>query len=166
MRRCAAALKRLAGSAGRSRVAVGVLLLAVAALLIWRSAGAGRHAHAARQALAGGDLQAARSHLEAAQRMQPGDAEDLYLLGRTLRRLGELPQADRWLSEAERAGWDADEIRHQRKLALVQSGQFDRAQSYLQAMLQHGADDELAAEIYEAIAQGHLSSYRLADASL
>lgn len=118
----------------------------------------------ARHALAEGRIDDALTQLVSAESLQPDRPELLFLLARANRRANHLQSALEYLNRAEKAGWSADEIRQQRSLLLVQSGQFGRAERFLETALRRGVDDQLAEEIYEALAKGYLKTYRLGDA--
>ena len=61
--------------------------------------------HAARKALSDGQPARAEALLRKAERLQPSRAETLFLLGRALRRGGELDAAASYLDRARQAGW-------------------------------------------------------------
>lgn len=141
---------------------VGVLLAAAG----WRWAYFAWQVRTAQQALTAGELPRALEALNSAERLRPGQAEVLFLLARAHRRAGDLEEVPDLLARAEQAGWPSEDLRNQRYLAMVQSGAFHQAEPYLRDVLRRGCEDELAYEIYEAIAKGYLSTYRFQDALL
>jgi tetratricopeptide (TPR) repeat protein len=122
--------------------------------------------HAARQALAGGQSAQAAALLRKAERLRPNRAETLFLLGRALRRSGELEAAASYLERAQKEGWPENEVRLQKQLLLTQTGAFSQAGDFLSEVLRKGVDDDTAEEIYEARAKGFYSTFRLPDALL
>lgn len=118
----------------------------------------------ARAALTKSDIEAALSHLESAEELDPNHPEVLYLLGRAYRRNDQMKKVIPYLQRAGDEGWPEKDLRDQRFLTLVQVGRFDHAEAYLKKVLENGAEDDLAEEIYEALAKGYLKTYRLADA--
>ncbi len=137
------------------------LIVAAVAWPWWRASG---HLQAARRALGRGDLQAAVSELQAAARLQPQRAEVQYLLAVVDRRAGRLGDFERRLRAAGRRGWPVDDLQLQRSLAAAQVGDLQAVEGPLQATVESGAPDDVAQEIYEALAKGYLTSYRLRDA--
>ncbi len=153
--------------ARRVRFAVIAALMTVsAAALLWRPAVVWWQLRTARHQLRDGDINAALVTLDGAQRLSPGSAEVLFTLGRAHRRAGDLKQAMPYLQRAFEAGWSPEDLRHQRYLAMIQTGRMDDAEPYLNEVLSTTTDDEIACEVYEAIARGHMSAYRFQDALL
>jgi tetratricopeptide (TPR) repeat protein len=118
----------------------------------------------ARQTLRQNAPSEALSILLRAERHQPERPELLFLLGRVHRQLGNFREASHYLLQAEQRGWNQEDLRHQRILAELQSGNVEFADEYLQELLRSGASDERALEFFAAHAQGLLRLYRLADA--
>jgi tetratricopeptide (TPR) repeat protein len=143
---------------------VGLLLVVVAAVVAWPWWRASGLLQSARQALIRGDLAAAVSDLEAAARLQPQRAEVHYLLAVADRRTGRLADFERRLRAARRQGWSDQDLELQRWLAAAQAGDLQTVERPLQAMIEGGAADDVAQDIYEALAKGYLASYRLRDA--
>jgi tetratricopeptide (TPR) repeat protein len=141
-----------------------LLLIALIGVGNWRWSYVTWQIQAARHTLRQGDANQALEILVRAERFQPERAELLYLLGRAYRQVGKFDSAARYLNLAERGGWDAKELRHQRTLAQLQLGNVEQAEAYLQEILQDGASDERAREFFAAHAQGLLRNYRLSDA--
>ena len=108
-------------------------------------------------------VQVALRQLDLAAGDEPPDAPELlYLLGRASRRAGSFEKGLEYLQMAESAGWDKDLVQQQRRLAFFQRGRID--EGALDRLLQQNASDELAYEVYEALAKGYLFSYRFTDA--
>lgn len=112
-----------------------------------------------------GDVQAALDTLHAVQGTQIVDSPELlFLLGRAHRRAGDFEKGMKYLQQAEASGWDAEAVEQQRFLAQVQRGRIDFKDSSLNQLLQKNSSDDLAYEVYEALAKGYLFSYRFSDA--
>ncbi len=143
-----------------------VALGAVAALAVlgWPWARATRLLTAARQALRAGDPATAFGLLQTAEGIQPRQADVQYLLAVAARRTGRLDRFEPHLEQAESLGWDPTEIARQRALAAAQSGNVAAVQEPLSEAIEQGAPDDVAEEIYEAFAKGHLATYRLREA--
>jgi tetratricopeptide (TPR) repeat protein len=122
------------------------------------------HLAEARRALAAGDPQTALRFLQAAQRIGPERAEVAYLLAVANRRAGLLDPFALYLSRAAELGWSRDDIQRQAWLAIAQAGDVPSVKQRLMEVVTEGASDEVAEEVYEAVARGHLVAYRLRDA--
>jgi tetratricopeptide (TPR) repeat protein len=144
-------------------VAVGMVLVAAVGFgcrqgyLLWQI-------HAARAALSAGAPDRALAALRKVETLAGENGEVLYLLGRASRRAGRLEDVYPYLDRALQAGWPEADIRHQRYLALVQSGNFQQSAAYQNEVLQKGVDDDLAEEIYEARVKGFMANYDLKEA--
>jgi tetratricopeptide (TPR) repeat protein len=152
------------GRRWRFAVALAVFFLAATfgareGFLLW-------HIRSARASLSSGSPDRALDALHKITRLAGENAEVLFLLGRASRRADKLDAVYPYLDRAVRAGWPEDEVRHQRYLTLVQSGNLDQAGSYLEEVLRKGVDDDLAEEVYEARTKGFLTIYNLKDALL
>jgi tetratricopeptide (TPR) repeat protein len=90
-------------------------------------------------------------------------AKQQFLLGRAVRRIGNIDVALEHFATAEQLGFDKDEIRHQRQLVLFQRGHLEQSQE-LNRLLRQDLPDDRAYEVYEALAKGYLFSYRFKDA--
>ncbi|MEO2016841.1 MAG: tetratricopeptide repeat protein [Fuerstiella sp.] len=132
----------------------------------WRWVWVSWQLHVAQQQLRSGELDAALATMKSAEQIQPERPELLFTLGRAHRRAGNLQQAMPYFLRAFEGGWSAEDVRHQRYLAVIQTGRFDQAGPYLQDVLATKTEDELAYEVYEAIARGHMSTYHFKDALL
>jgi tetratricopeptide (TPR) repeat protein len=145
---------------------IGMLALALLALLIARwEAIFPSDITLARQALERREFDDAITALSHAERMRPASAQVQYLLAVAHRRSRHVEMAAKHLSAAERLGWNADDIRRQRLLLDAQAGKIKEVEGQLAELLQQGADDSVAEEIYEGMASSYLSSYYLADAN-
>lgn len=144
------------------------LALAISALAGWRSLYATWQIRTARALLNQGGterIEFALRRLEAAEEVEnSARPELLYLLGRASRRAGRIEKAFEYLRRAERLGWPAGEVRQQIDLALIQRARFEDAESRLQKLLSRGTSDELAYEVYEALAKGYMHAYRFDEA--
>jgi tetratricopeptide (TPR) repeat protein len=136
----------------------------VLAALGWPWARVTRLLTASRQALRAGDPDTALDLLQAAEGIQPRRAEVQYLLAVASRRAGRLDQFESHLDQAESLGWNAEDIARQRALAAAQSGNVAAVEQPLSDAIDEGAPDDVAEEIYEAFAKGHLATYRLREA--
>lgn len=160
-------IKRLLPKSTRGKAAGFSLLVVVfVGLFGWKWALVSWRIRSARELLNAGDIEQALARLETAESLQPERAELLYLLAKAHRRADQYDRFTEYLERAEAAGWSADDLRTQRYLALVQIGQFDRAEPFLEETVKSGASDELAEEFYEAKAKGCLRTYRLIDARI
>ncbi len=159
-----------AAPAGRRRAlrrlvwGLGVLGIVVASAFGWPWARVTRMLTAARHALSSGDPSAARESLAAAERIQPNRAEVQYLAAVASRRADRLEPFESHLQRAEALGWSEEDVVRQRRLAAAQSGDVAAVQQPLTEAIERGAPDDVAEEIYEAFAKGHLAAYRLREA--
>ena len=102
--------------------------------------------------------------MEEAAPGHPDQAEAQYLLAVAHRRTGKLGKVLEHLRKADELGWPEHDIRRQQYLMMVQAGDFEAAEPYLRKTLADGATDEVAVEVYEALAKGYLSTYRIPEA--
>lgn len=152
---------------GRGRALVGCVAVAVVGLVGWMTVPRVASLHylgAARERLACGDFPAAIQWLRKAERAQPHSAEVQYLLAAAYRRAGQLDRFGGHLETARRLGWPEAELSRQVWLAGVQSGEVLGAEARLRTMVAEGVSDEVAEEVYEALAKGYLRSFRWRDA--
>lgn len=116
------------------------------------------------------DLSQARLLLQQFVAQRPTDAEGLYLLGSVARRQGDFLTFRNCMELAQTQGWPEAAIDFQTKLQGIQLGKLDPAQhNELLTKGDQGVEnavisDSVAAQIYQAIAYGHLSNYRLKEA--
>lgn len=167
-RRWAGGLRVLATPIRRGgRVLVGCAAVAAVAVVGWvtvpRVAGL-HYVGAARQQLACGDFPAAIQSLRKAERVQPHSAEVQYLLAAAYRRADQLDRFAAHLETARELGWPEPQLSHQVWLAAVQSGELAEAEVRLRGMIARGVPDDVAEEVYEALAKGYLRSFRWRDA--
>jgi tetratricopeptide (TPR) repeat protein len=148
----------------RWRVVAVVVAIVVAAGVGCRQGYLRWQIHAARAALSTGIPDRALSCLKKIETLAGENGEVLFLLGRASRRADRLEDVHPYLDRALQAGWPEAEIRHQRYLTLVQSGNFQQSAAYQNEVLQKGVDDDLAEEIYEARVKGFMANYDLKEA--
>ena len=144
--------------------AAGALEVLAAALAGWPWLRVSHFVGSARQALDRGDLAAALSALQSAEHSPFNRAQVQYLLAVANRRAERLDRFERHLDRARELGWPAEDLERQEWLAVAQSGNVAAVQDRLMQAVDRGAPDEVAAEIYEAVARGHLASHRFRDA--
>jgi predicted Zn-dependent protease len=123
---------------------------------------AGSHFRAARRALDRHDLTAAQAHLTLCLEVWPDSAETHFLAARTARRAGDERELWLHLKECSRLGWPEEALRLEHDLLTAQSGELGGVESGLLAVARRGGDDEPV--VLEALAQGYLKTYRLAEA--
>lgn len=140
------------------------VMVVVIAAVCWPWSRVTHHLNTARQALERGEPAAALVSLQAAERIQPDRAEVQYLLAVAYRRAGQLDAFHRCLQRAANLNWPAEELERQNWQAIAQVGDVDAVRERLMETIDHGPADQVAEEIYEAIARGYLASYRLRDA--
>lgn len=147
--------------------AAGVLLSVVVAGVFWKQVYTAFVVFRAERQMSMCSLQAARDvarRLSDAESKTGGnDAKLQFLLGRSIRRTGNLEDALSHFKRAEELGHDQEEVRHQRQLILFQRGHLD-ASTELNRLLRQDLPDDKAYEVYEALAKGYLFSYRFKDA--
>lgn len=152
----------------RAAAVVGLLAVAMCVGLSWRSLYVRWQIRAARASMDlrdTHDVQKAIGFLEAARDVDRSESPELlFLLGRAYRRTGALEQAFACLKKAEAAGWSEDECRQQIQLGLVQRGGSDHARGSLDLLMRQNPSDEIAYDVYEAMAKGYLHVYRFNDA--
>ena len=116
------------------------------------------------------DLPQARTLLQQFVAQRPSDSEGLYLLGSVARRQGDFLTFRNCMELAQNNGCTKAKIEFQTKLLDIQTGKLDPSQQTdLLSKGDQGVDnavisDSVAAQIYQAIAYGHLSNYRLKEA--
>ena len=118
----------------------------------------------ARTSLESGDLPAALPILSRLEQSSPASPDVQFYLGRAKRRAGLIAEALRHFDNAERLGWNREQIEDQRTLLMVQSGRLQEVEPAFQRLVRRENPDEIAEEIYEAQAKGFLATYRLTDA--
>lgn len=117
-----------------------------------------------RRELAGGDAQGALATLVRHSQLGNGSAEWQYTMARVLRRCGHLSEAQRQLLTAKQLGWNPDDIHREALLLKARQGHVKQVEPELVGLLESGVNDEIAEEVYEALAQGYWTSYYVSDA--
>jgi tetratricopeptide (TPR) repeat protein len=117
------------------------------------------------QLLAEDNLDAARARLDALLTRNPSDGYANYLKAVLLRRSGNTQDYPHWRDRAAEFGVSLPLLDLQDRFLAVQQGAISRSeeQSLLQ-QVEPWNSDALAAQTYEAIARGYLSTYRLQEA--
>ena len=123
-----------------------------------------RQISVARQTLSTGHLDVAITMLERTAAFAPDNAEVHYLLAVAERRSGHLDRVSPLLQRAARLGWSKDDIERQSLLVIAQNGDIAETDARLKTIMIRGVSDEVAEEIYEALAIGYLKTYRLKEA--
>jgi len=120
------------------------------------------HLRAAQRALQRPDLADAKAHLQVCLALSPNSAEGHYLAAQAARRSGDYEQAEQYLNACVRLGCAEEAIQLERSLAHAQRGELAGVEEYLVS----GTDKDQAEAILilEALTQGYLKTYRLADA--
>jgi len=134
----------------------------------WRPLSVSWQLHSARALLDLGDSSRVSQALAVLRslegREQPDRAELLFLLGRALRRNGELKPAFAMFRQAQTAGWPAREVEEQVQLGMFQGGRFDQPGPTLDQLIARNNSDPFAYELYEALSKGYLHAYRFVEA--
>jgi tetratricopeptide (TPR) repeat protein len=119
----------------------------------------------ARRDLASAEFDAALDCLAKVQDTNERCAEAYYLAAVAHRRAGHYEIVPLYLNNARDLGWNEDDVTRQSLLTLFQAGDLEGAKPGLERLLQSGNLSDLAAEeIYEGMAKGYLSSYRISEA--
>lgn len=140
---------------------VGVVLVLILAFPAWQRARSYYYLDAAHRALRESEPRLA---IEYVQRLDPERSDVQFLTGVAYRRLGELDAAVKHLEKAEALGHSFEEIILQRYMARFQAGDIKGTENYLKQILIEGTDDDTAEQVYECIARGFLSEFRIHDA--
>jgi tetratricopeptide (TPR) repeat protein len=117
---------------------------------------------AARRALDQSDLNGAQTHLTVCLALSPQSTEAHFLAAQTARRSGNYDQAEHHLDECTQLGCSREAIDFERTLARAQRGDLARIEDYLLSGIDKNQPEVVL--ILEALAQGYLATYRLADA--
>ena len=100
-----------------------------------------------------------------AARWSPKNGEVQFRLAQTYRFANKPREFAAHLQEADRLGMSKDQINQQNELMIAQGGFFETNRGKLLQVIDSGAaTDEEAAEIYDAMAKGYVSAYRMGDA--
>ncbi|HEV3004549.1 MAG TPA: tetratricopeptide repeat protein, partial [Pirellulales bacterium] len=153
------------------RVRVALVLLALAAMALAggplvRSVLVGFDLRKARIALDAAEPEQALDWLMAAEKRQPDRGEIHYLLAVTHRRLAQYEPAEEHLRRLDAMKWSRKDVQRQRVMIEFQNGDIARTEPVLIKMLQQGGSDEVAEEIYEALAIGYAAEHRPQEAHL
>jgi predicted Zn-dependent protease len=123
---------------------------------------AGYHLRAANRAIQRHDLTLAQAHLALCLEVRSDSAKIHFLTARTARRAGDEAEAEAHLKECSRLAWPQEALDLERALHRAQRGDLDAVEGALLAAVRRGGEDE--AFVLEALAQGYLRTYRLAEA--
>lgn len=145
-------------------LAAACTFLAWTAVPAWRRAKVAYHLHTARYLLGQGEFAQALSWLAYPLQEQPRSAEVHYLMGNTYRRQGNFDRAIRHLVKARQYGWRREDVELQVMLIDVQKGDVEAADPLLDRATVHTVPDDVAVEVYEALAKGYLAVHRIQDA--
>lgn len=145
-------------------LAAACAFLAWTAVPAWRRAKVAYHLHTARYLLGQGEYAQALSWLAYPLQEQPRSAEVHYLIGNTYRRQGNFDRAIRHLAKARQYGWRPEDVDLQVMLIDVQKGDVEAADPLLDRAAVHAVPDDVAVEVYEALAKGYLAVHRIQDA--
>jgi tetratricopeptide (TPR) repeat protein len=119
---------------------------------------------AARQAIRAREFQTAIDTLERAKSRGQFHSRWQYLLACAYRRNGNLRQAEHCLRLASDLGWPKADIDRQRLLLAAQDGRIKEVEPQLRVLISSASDDDVAEEIYEALARGHMRAFQVPDA--
>lgn len=123
------------------------------------------HLHAAHVAFDRFVAENAIAELTEAEKLQPGSAEVQFLLGVANRKAGHLDDCRPHMNQARDLGWPEKDIRFELLLLAFQAGD-RKAEAEIRQIISLGMSDSVAEEIYEALAVGYLSEYRISDAAI
>ena len=87
-----------------------------------------------------------------------------FVLSVANRRASRFDHFEKHLHRAEQLGWPGEEVALQRWLATAQRGHVELVEPQLNRLIAAGATDEVAEEVYEALAEGYLATHRLKEA--
>jgi predicted Zn-dependent protease len=154
------------GQRRRIYLLAGVLLVLVGVVIASHGGDfyrAAYHLRAARGAIERRDYDRAEEQLRLHLQFRPDSAEGHFLLGRLLRRRGQVEEAERQFAKSRSLGWSADAVRLESVLLQVQQGNIPRQveASLLRRLDNHDPDSFL---IHEAFSQGYTRLYRLPQA--
>lgn len=137
---------------------VGLTIVAIPQLQAWH------HLLAARMAVKKNHNQEAIRHLQICLKTWPTDADVLFLIARTARRVGAYGEAEQALEKYQaRRGFD-EAATLERILLRAENGELDQVAGFCRDWIEHGHPDTTF--IYEASVRGYLQAYRLSDARL
>ena len=152
---------RAASLRRRVILVLGLSFILAAAVPAWTSWQVFWDLRQARRHIAQGDPKAALPLLERLAEKAPQRADLQYLLGVAQRRSGNVNLAPDFLERARELGWSTEDLDQQERLLVVQTGQTKWAETLLKEAVLEDTPDEVAEEIYEALAMGYLMAYQL-----
>jgi tetratricopeptide (TPR) repeat protein len=120
----------------------------------------------ARSALDNAEPEVALDWLHGAEESRPDRADVQYLLAVSKRRSGHLGEVMQHLHRAEALGWRKKDLKRQRMMMLFQMGSLHQAEPYLLKLIDDGAPDETAEEVYDALVRGYLTEFRVREAAV
>jgi tetratricopeptide (TPR) repeat protein len=153
----------------RRRAAVLVVAAVVTALVAWRATPGVMVRYdmlRARRAMANLELDAACAWLQTAAAREPERAEIQYLLGSAHRRARRYRPAKQCFERAERLGWSKRDLEREQMMMTFQTGNIEQAEPYLRKLLERPSSDDTAEDIYEALAMGYMTEFRVSEAHL
>jgi tetratricopeptide (TPR) repeat protein len=109
-----------------------------------------------------GDVELAKTHLEAMLAMCPLNAQVQFLMARTCRRAND-PAAQQYLMLAESLGWPREQILLEQRLLQAETGDIWSVEDALLEQLNRLPPEERV--ILEGLVKGYLNSARFADAA-
>jgi predicted Zn-dependent protease len=154
----------LIGGRRRWLLALGLAAILAGVWPAWASIRDFRDRRAARNLLHEGRMADAIATLDRLAERDPDDAEYQYLLAVAHRRSGVVAGFDKHLERAAQLGWPAEDLERQQVLLLIQAGDVERGQTYLESLPERPQSDEAAEEFYEAYVVGCASMHRLREA--
>jgi len=142
---------------------LGMAFVLAGAVPAWRSWRAFWDLRQARRYIELGEPMAALPLLAKLAENAPHRADLQYRLGVAQRRAGNVNLALTFLGRARELGWSSEDVDRQELLVVVQTGQTQMAERLLEEAVQEDTPDEVAEEIYEALAVGYIIAYQLRD---
>ncbi len=139
----------------------GLALLPVMAWVAWRNLRLTNDLSSARRFSAAGDFSNAVSILQQVSKSRASHPQVRFQLGVALRRAGRLEDADRTLREARSLGYAEAPLELQRCLLTAQAGMITEAEPRVREIIERNPTDEMAEQVYEALAKGYLASFQL-----
>lgn len=120
-----------------------LVVVLVALYPVGRYAWASWHFHSATNALKRRDYDSARRHSDVCLSEWPNSGDVYFVAARTARRAGDLGEAQRLLREAQRIGYEPDQLELERGLLTAQSGQYHSVFRGLWALVQRQHPDSI-----------------------
>jgi predicted Zn-dependent protease len=120
------------------------------------------HLHAAQEALARYDLDAAQQQLADCLRVWPMDRDVCFLAARTARRRGAYDEAESYLAACRKLHYSADALALEGVLASVQQGKLGGSEELVRDLLRREHRD--AVYLLEALGTGYSKAKRFRDA--